>query len=57
MRHFAMRGRSPKYSQDRYRPTLHDMLPLDMEPPEVHKEYLAEIARNGIKEAVSIVQE
>ncbi|HEX2385994.1 MAG TPA: cupin domain-containing protein [Candidatus Binatia bacterium] len=57
MRHFAMRGRSPKYSQDRYRPTLHDMLPLDMEPPEVHPEYLAEIARNGITEAVSVVQE
>ena len=57
MRHFAMRGRSPRHSFDRYRPRLYDMLPFDEEPPEVHREYLAELARNGIKEAVSVVQD
>ena len=29
MRHFAMRGRSPKYSQDRFRTKLHEMIPFD----------------------------
>jgi len=57
MRHFAMRGHSPKYSQDKYRPILHDMIPFEEEPPEVHLEYLAELKRNGITEAVSVVKE
>jgi mannose-6-phosphate isomerase-like protein (cupin superfamily) len=57
MRHFAMRGRSPKYSQDKYRPILHDMIPFEDEPPEVHPEYLAELKKNGITEAVSVVKE
>ena len=57
MRHFAMRGRSPKYSQDRYRTPLHDMIPFEEEPPEIHKEYLEELAQNGITEVVSVVKE
>jgi quercetin dioxygenase-like cupin family protein len=57
MRHFAMRGRSPKYSQDRYRTPLHYMIPFDEEPPEIHPEYLRELAKNGVKTSVSIVKE
>ncbi len=57
MRHFAMRGRSPKYSQDRYRTPLHYMLPFDEEPPEIHQEYLQALADNGVKAEVQIVKE
>ncbi len=52
-----MRGRSPKYSLDRYRPPSHEMIPFEEEPPEVHPEYLKELKRNGITEAVSVVKE
>ena len=48
MRHFAMRGSSPKYSQDRYRTKLHDMLPFNEEPPDIHPEYLRDLAKNGV---------
>ncbi|MGH7836011.1 MAG: ethanolamine ammonia lyase-activating protein [Candidatus Binatia bacterium] len=57
MRHFAMRGRSPKYSQDRYRTKLHEMIPFDEEPPEIHPEYLRELEKNGVKTEISVVEE
>ncbi|MBI4523058.1 MAG: ethanolamine ammonia lyase-activating protein [Deltaproteobacteria bacterium] len=57
MRHFAMRGRSPKYSQDRYRTSLHDMIPFDEEPPDIHPEYLRELAKNGVATEISVVEE
>lgn len=57
MRHFAMRGRSPKYSQDRYRTPLHYMIPFDEEPPDIHPEYLRELAKNGVKTDVAIIKE
>ena len=57
LRHFAMRGRSPKFSQDRFRTKLHEMIPLDEEPPEIHPMYLAELKRNGVKSEISVVEE
>jgi hypothetical protein len=57
LRHFAMRGRSPKFSQDRYRTKLHEMIPFDEEPPEIHREFLEELKRNGVKSEVSVVEE
>jgi quercetin dioxygenase-like cupin family protein len=57
MRHFAMRGRSPKYSQDRYRTKLHEMIPFDEEPPDIHPEYLRELQKNGVKSEISVVEE
>ena len=33
------------------------MIPFDEEPPEVHKEYLRELAKNGVTEAVSVIKE
>jgi quercetin dioxygenase-like cupin family protein len=57
MRHFAMRGRSPKYSQDRYRTKLHEMIPFDEEPPDVHPAYLEELKRKGVKSEISVVEE
>jgi hypothetical protein len=38
MRHFAMRGDSPKYSHDRFRNPLWTMIPMDHEPPEIQRE-------------------
>ena len=49
LRHFAMRGRSPKFSQDRFRTKLHEMIPFDEEPADVHPMYLAELKRKGVK--------
>ena len=57
LRHFAMRGRSPKYSQDRYRTKLHEMIPFDEEPPDIHPMYLEELRKKGVKSAVSLVEE
>ena len=57
LRHFAMRGRSPKYSQDRYRTKLHEMIPFDEEPPDIHPMYLEELRKQGVKSAVSLVEE
>lgn len=57
MRHFAMRGRSPKFSQDRYRTPLHYMIPFDEEPPEIHQEYLAALKKNGVKAEINIVND
>jgi hypothetical protein len=52
-----MRGRSPKFSQDRYRTKLHEMIPFDEEPPEIHRDFLEELKRKGVKSAVSVVEE
>jgi len=52
-----MRGRSPKFSQDRYRTKLHEMIPFDEEPPDIHPMYLEELKRKGVKSAVSVVEE
>jgi hypothetical protein len=57
MRHFAMRGRSPKYSQDRYRTKLHEMIPFVEEPPDIHPEFLRELEKNGVKTEISVVEE
>jgi quercetin dioxygenase-like cupin family protein len=57
MRHFAMRGRSPKYSQDRYRTKLHEMIPFEEEPPDIHPEFLRELEKNGVKTEISVVEE
>jgi quercetin dioxygenase-like cupin family protein len=57
MRHFAIRENSPKYTRDRFRNPLHDMIPLEEEPAGIHKEYLEELARKGISAGVSIVKE
>jgi hypothetical protein len=57
LRHFAMRGRSPKYSQDRFRTKLHEMIPFDEEPPEIHQMFLAELKRKGVKSEISVVEE
>ena len=52
-----MRGRSPKFSQDRFRTKLHEMIPFDEEPPEVHPMYLDELKRKGVKSEISVVEE
>ena len=57
LRHFAMRGRSPKFSQDRFRTKLHEMIPFEEEPPEVHPMFLAELKRKGVKSEISVVEE
>ena len=57
LRHFAMRGRSPKYSQDRYRTKLHEMIPFDEEPPDIHRMYLEELKKKGVKSEISVVEE
>ncbi len=57
MRHFAMRGRSPKFSQDRYRTPLHYMIPFDEEPSEIHQEYLEALRKNGVKTEINIVND
>ncbi len=49
LRHFAMRGRSPKFSQDRFRTKLHEMIPFDEEPADVHPMFLEELKRKGVK--------
>ena len=40
MRHFAMRGDSPKYSHDRFRNPLWTMIPMEDEAPEIQREYV-----------------
>jgi quercetin dioxygenase-like cupin family protein len=57
MRHFAMRGDSPKYSHDRFRNPLWTMIPLAEEPPEIQREYLDTLERNGVEAVVSLVED
>jgi quercetin dioxygenase-like cupin family protein len=57
MRHFAIRGDSPKYSHDRFRNPLWTMIPMDEEPPEIHREYVQILGEKGVKAAVSVVED
>jgi hypothetical protein len=57
MRHFAMRGDSPKYSHDRFRNPLWTMIPMDEEPAAIHREYVDVLKRNGLQAAVSVVED
>lgn len=57
MRHFAVRGDSPKYSHDRFRNPLWTMIPMDDEPSEIQQEYLQILAEKGVKATVSIVED
>jgi hypothetical protein len=57
MRQFAIRGESPKYCHDRFRNPLWTMIPMEEEPPEIHRQYLDELARKGVKAEVSIVED
>jgi quercetin dioxygenase-like cupin family protein len=57
MRHFAMRGDSPKYSHDRFRNPLWTMIPMADEPPEIHREYVQILREKGVQAAVSVVED
>jgi hypothetical protein len=57
MRHFAVRGESPRYSHDRFRNPLWTMIPMDEEPPEIQKGYLEELRRKGVKAEISVVED
>jgi quercetin dioxygenase-like cupin family protein len=57
MRHFAIRGTSPKYSHDRFRNPLYQMIPMDEEPGEINREFAQELARKGIKAEISVVND
>ena len=57
MRHFAMRGDSPKYSHDRFRNPLWTMIPMEEEPPQIQREYVQILAEKGVKTAVSVVED
>ena len=57
MRHFAMRGDSPKYSHDRFRNPLWTMIPMEDEVPEIQKEYVQILKEKGIQAAVSVVED
>jgi hypothetical protein len=54
---FQLRGDSPKYSHDRFRNPLWTMIPMEEESPEIHREYVEDLARNGVKAAVSVVED
>lgn len=57
MRHFAMRGDSPKYSHDRFRNPLWTMIPMNEEPPEIHREYVRILRDKGVEAAVQVVED
>jgi hypothetical protein len=57
MRHFAVRGDSPKYSHDRFRNPLWTMIPLDEEPPEIHREFVETLKDKGIETSASVVDD
>jgi hypothetical protein len=57
MRHFAIRGDSPKYSHDRFRNPLWTMIPMEDEAPEIQKEYVGILAQKGIEAAVQVVED
>ena len=57
MRHFAIRGRSPKYTTDRFPNPLWNMLTIDEEPGGIHQAYVADLAKNGVTAEVSVVKE
>jgi hypothetical protein len=33
------------------------MIPMEEESPEIHREYVEDLARNGVKAAVSVVED
>jgi hypothetical protein len=33
------------------------MIPMDEEPPEIHRDYVQELARKGVEAAVSVVED
>jgi hypothetical protein len=57
MRHFAIQGTSPKYSHDRFRNQLYQMIPMDEEPVEINREFAQELARKGITAEISVVND
>jgi hypothetical protein len=57
MRHFAMRGDSPKYSHDRFRNPLWTMIPMNEEPPEIQSEYVRILRAKGVEAAVQVVED
>jgi hypothetical protein len=57
MRHFAMRGDSPKYSHDRFRNPLWTMIPMNEEPAEIHREYVKILGDKGVQAAASVVED
>ena len=57
MRHFAVRGESPKYSHDRFRNPLWTMIPMEEEPPEIHRDYVWELAGKGVRAEVLVVED
>jgi len=57
MRHFAVRGESPKYSHDRFRNPLWTMIPIDEEPPEIHRDYVRHLTSKGVKAEVQVVED
>jgi hypothetical protein len=57
MRHFAMRGDSPKYSHDRFRNPLWTMIPLEEEAPEIHQEFIQILRNNGVDATASVVED
>ena len=57
MRHFAMRGDSPKYSHDRFRNPLWTMIPMDEEPPEIQREYVKILKDNGVEAVAQVVED
>jgi hypothetical protein len=57
MRHFAMRGDSPKYSHDRFRNPAWTMIPMADEDPAIQREYVEILKRNGVEAAVQVVED
>jgi len=57
MRHFAMRGDSPKYSHDRFRNPSWTMIPMSDEEPEIQREYVDILKRKGVEAAVQVVED
>lgn len=57
MRHFAIRGESPKYSHDRFRNPLWTMIPMSEEPPEIQREYVEILAKKGVEATVQVVED
>jgi hypothetical protein len=57
MRHFAIRGDSPKYSHDRFRNPLWTMIPMSDEEPAIQREYVDTLKKNGVEAAVQVVED
>jgi quercetin dioxygenase-like cupin family protein len=57
MRHFAMRGDSPKYSHDRFRNPAWTMIPMADEDAAIQREYVEILKKNGVEAAVQVVED